>query len=281
VNKALWVGCILLVLFFGSASRLAAAYGIAVTGTMAISSILFFVVARSRWKWPIAKAGALAAGFLIIDLTFFSSNVPKILHGGWVPLAFGIVLFTFMTTWKRGREILRDILRRGSLPLDLFLQDVERRRPHRVRGTAVFMTSEPEGTPVVLLHHLKHNQVLHEQVLLLSIASAEVPEVDDSERVQVQRLPQGFFRVTARYGFMEMPDVKEILALVEDAGVRTVPLETSYYLGRERLLPSGNSPMWRWRKKLFVFMSQNALSATQYFGIPPNRVVELGTQIEL
>jgi KUP system potassium uptake protein len=281
VNKALWIGCIALVLGFQSAAKLAAAYGIAVTGTMAISSILFFVVARSRWNWPVAKAAALAAGFLVVDLTFFSSNVPKIVHGGWVPLAFAIALFTFMTTWKRGREILRDILRRGSLPLDLFLEDVERRKPHRVRGTAVFMTSEPEGTPVVLLHHLKHNQVLHEQVLLLSVSSAEVPELNDMERVSVERLSHGFFRVMARYGFMETPDVKEILALVADQGVTTVPHETSYYLGRERLLPDGNSPMWGWRKKLFIFMSRNAIGATQYFGIPPNRVVELGTQIEL
>ena len=281
VNKALGIGCIALVIGFRSASNLAAAYGIAVTGTMAISSVLFFVVARSRWHWPLAKAGALAAGFLIIDLIFFGSNVPKIIHGGWVPLAFGIVMFTLMTTWKRGREILRDILRRGSLPLDLFLEDVERRKPHRVRGTAVFMTSEPEGTPVVLLHHLKHNQVLHEQVLLLSVASAEVPELSDMERVSVERLSHGFFRVKARYGFMETPDVKEILALLADQGVTTVPHETSYYLGRERLLPDGNSPMWKWRKKLFIFMSRNAIGATQYFGIPPNRVVELGTQIEL
>ena len=281
VNKALWIGCIALVLGFQSAANLAAAYGIAVTGTMAISSILFFVVARSRWGWSLFQAGALAAGFLIIDLTLFSSNVPKIVHGGWVPLAFGIALFTFMTTWKRGREILRDILRRGSLPLDLFLEDVERRQPHRVRGTAVFMTSEPEGTPVVLLHHLKHNQVLHQQVLLLSVTSAEVPELNDMERVTVERLDHGFFRVMARYGFMETPDVKEILALVADQGVTTVPHETSYYLGRERLLPDGNSPMRSWRKKLFIFMSRNAIGATQYFGIPPNRVVELGTQIEL
>jgi len=239
------------------------------------------MAARSRWHWSLAKAGSLAIGFLVIDLTFFASNVPKIRHGGWVPLAFGIGLFTFMTTWKRGREILRDILRRGSLPLDLFLEDVERRKPHRVRGTAVFMTSEPEGTPVVLLHHLKHNQVLHEQVLLLSVSSAEVPELNDMERVTVEPLSHGFFRVMARYGFMETPDVKEILALLADQGVTTVPHETSYYLGRERLLPDGNSPMWGWRKKLFIFMSRNAIGATQYFGIPPNRVVELGTQIEL
>jgi KUP system potassium uptake protein len=281
VNKALWVGCIVLVLGFGSASRLAAAYGIAVTGTMAISSVLFFVIARNRWNWELWRALALTGAFLAIDLSLFGSNIPKIRHGGWVPLVFGLALFILMTTWKRGREILRDILRRGSLPFDLFIEDVERRRPHRVRGSAVFMTSEPDGTPVVLLHHLKHNQVLHEQVLLLSVTSVEVPEVPDLERVKVERLPHGFFRVIARYGFMETPDVKEILALLAEQGVTTVPHETSYYLGRERILPTGNSPMWSWRKKVFVFMSRNAIGATQYFGIPPNRVVELGTQIEI
>ena len=281
INKILWIGCALLVLGFQSASALAAAYGIAVTGTMAISSILYFFVARSRWQWSMGKAAALMSAFLLVDLTFFATNIPKFVHGGWVPLVLALIAFTLMTTWKRGREILRDILRRGSLPLDLFLEDVERRKPHRVRGTAVFMTSEPEGTPVVLLHHIKHNQVLHQQVLLLSVSSAEVPEVNDMERVTVERLPHGFFRVMARYGFMEAPDVKEILALVADQGVTTVPHETSYYLGRERLLPDGNSPMAGWRKKLFIFMSRNALGATQFFGIPPNRVVELGTQIEL
>jgi KUP system potassium uptake protein len=281
VNKALWVGCVVLVLGFRSSTNLASAYGIAVTGTMAISSVLFFVVARIRWNWPLGRIAALTGLFLLIDLAFLGANVPKIIHGGWVPLVFATTLFAAMTTWKRGREILRDILRRGSLPLDLFLEDVERRKPHRVRGTAVFMTSEPEGTPVVLLHHIKHNQVLHEQVLLLSVMSAEVPEVADMERVSVERLAHGFFRVTARYGFMETPDVKEILALVVEHGVTTIPHETSYYLGRERLIPIGNSPMWTWRKKLFIFMSRNAIGATQYFGIPPNRVVELGTQIEL
>jgi KUP system potassium uptake protein len=248
---------------------------------MAISSVLYYFVARSRWSWPAWKAAALTGAFLIVDLTFFGANIPKFVHGGWVPLLIAVLAFTLMTTWKRGREILRDILRRGSLPLDLFLEDVERRKPHRVRGTAVFMTSEPQGTPVVLLHHLKHNQVLHEQVLLLSVSSAEVPELNDMERVTVERLPHGFFRVNARYGFMETPDVKEILALLADQDVTTVPHETSYYLGRERLLPHGNSRMATWRKKLFIFMSRNALGATQYFGIPPNRVVELGTQIEI
>jgi KUP system potassium uptake protein len=190
-------------------------------------------------------------------------------------------MYTIMTTWKRGRTFLANILRRSSLPLDLFLRDVASRKPHRVPGTAVFMTSDPEGTPVVLLHHLKHNKVLHEQVMLMSITSQEVPEVPDEERVEVERLPEGFVRVIARYGFMEAPNVPEILEYCEESGLSHVkPHECSFFLGRERLIPVGRARMARWRKKLFGVMSRNAQGATEFFQIPPNRVVELGAQIE-
>jgi KUP system potassium uptake protein len=280
INKALALGCVLIVLGFRTSSALGAAYGIAVTGTMAITSILFYVVARGQWKWPLWKALGLTAFFLAVDLAFFGANALKIAQGGWVPLAIAVTIFTLMTTWKRGRELLRDLLRRASLPLDLFLEDVARRKPVRVAGTAVFMTSEAEGVPVVLLHHLKHNKVLHEQVVLLSIMSAEVPETVDEERIQVVPLPHGFYRVRATYGFMETPDVKDVLGGAAAHGLICKPQETSYYLGRERLIPYGDSRMVRWRKKLFVFMSRNARSATEFFGIPANRVVELGTQIE-
>ena len=280
VNKALMVGCIVMVLGFESSTALGAAYGIAVTGTMAITTLLFYQVARHRWGWSRLHAGGIGAFFLLVDLAFLSANVIKIEHGGWVPLAMAIALFTLMTTWHRGRAILREILRRGTLPLDLFLEDVERRKPVRVGGTAVFMTSDPEGAPVVLLHHLKHNKVLHDQVILLSILSAEVPEIEDGERVIVEKLHAGFYRVQATYGFMETPDVKAILARCEKAGIRARPNETTYYLGRERLIPYGKSQMATWRKKIFAFLSRNARSATEFFGIPPNRVVELGTQIE-
>jgi KUP system potassium uptake protein len=280
VNKALAVGTLLLVAGFRSSTALGAAYGVAVTGTMAITTLLFYVIARDHWRWPTWKAMAFIAFFLTIDLAFFASNLLKVPHGGWVPLAIAAVMFTLMTTWKRGRMILAKMLRRATLPFDLFLSDVERRKPYRVPGTAVFMTSDAEGAPVVLLHHLKHNKVLHEQVVLMSIVSAEVPEVPDVERVRVTPEGHGFFRVVARYGFMETPDVPEIMLLCQDLGLRTRPNETSYYLGRERLIPTGESPMAGWRKKLFVVMSRNARSATEFFGIPPNRVVELGTQIE-
>jgi KUP system potassium uptake protein len=185
-----------------------------------------------------------------------------------------------MTTWKAGRRLLADILRRGSLPLELLLEDIARKKLHRVTGTAVFMTSDPSGAPVVLLHHLKHNKVLHKEVILLSVQSAEVPDVDDADQVQVEALGQGFYRVTATFGFMETPNVPEVLARAREFGIRATKSETSYFLGRERLLPFGKSPMVGWRKKLFVFMSRNAQSATEFFGLPPNRVVELGAQIE-
>ena len=280
VNKALAIGCLLLVVGFQTSTRLAAAYGIAVTGTMAITSILFGCVAHMRWGWPVWRATLVAGAFLFIDLAFFASNVPKIVHGGWVPLASGAVLFLLMTTWNRGRALLRDILSGNAMPVETFLESISRSQPHRVAGTAVFMTSSAEGVPGVLLHHLKHNKVLHKQVVLLSVLTTEVPETPAAKRVEVEALAHGLYRVRATYGFMQTPDVKEILARCQEAGIETKPLDTSYFLGRERLIPNGPSPMMRWRKKIFVFMSRNARGATEFFGIPPNRVVELGTQIE-
>jgi KUP system potassium uptake protein len=280
INTLLMLGCITLVVAFGSASGLAAAYGIAVTGTMAITTVLFTVVARQRFGWSNAKAAAFLVVFLAIDLAFFSANIAKIRSGGWVPLAIGLAMYILMTTWKRGREALYELLQQGAMPLELFLADIERRRPHRVSGTAVFMTSSPAGAPVVLLHHIKHNKVLHEQVLLLSISGADVPYVPPATRTRVAPLGQGFYRVAATYGFMETPNVPEIMRSCASSGIHTRPLETTYYLGRERVIATGKSNLARWRKKLFAFMSRNARSATEFFGIPPNRVVELGAQIE-
>jgi KUP system potassium uptake protein len=295
VNKALAAGTLLLVLGFGTATRLGAAYGVAVSGTMAITSILFFMVVRHQWGWSKLKAGSFLAFFLTIDLAFFLANLAKVPHGGWVPLCIAGSVFTLMTTWKRGRAILRAILQRGTVPIDLFLADVERRKPVRVKGTAVFLTSDPEGAPVVLLHHLKHNKVLHEQVILMSVMTEDVPEIESLERVAVEKLEHGFYRVTARYGFMETPNVPEILQRARESGVKARPNDTTFYLGRERIIiangeqkpgarrapeDAGLPRMARWRKKLFVIMSRNARSATEFFGIPPNRVVELGAQVE-
>ena len=281
VNAALAVGCLLVVLGFGSVDALGAAYGIAVTGTMAITTLLFYVLARAQWNWSRAKAGSLAALFLIIDLGFFSSNILKIAKGGWVPIVIALVIFTLMTTWYRGRRIVTKRLLRGSLPMDLLLDDVARNQPPRVPGTAVFMTSDTEGAPLVLLHHLKHNKVLHKHVILLSVIFANVPEIPDSERISATLLREGFARIKARYGFMQSADVPEILARCAESGIVAEPLQTTYYLGRERLLAKGDSPMAAWRKKLFIFMSRNSRSATEFFNIPSNRVVELGALIEL
>ncbi|MDB4883186.1 MAG: Low affinity potassium transport system protein kup, partial [Gemmatimonadetes bacterium] len=271
----------LIVAGFKSSSALGAAYGIAVTGTMSITTLLFAVVARTRWNWPLWRVVALATFFFVFDFAFLGANALKILSGGWVPLAIAVGVLTLMTTWKRGRELLYGVMRSASLPIELLLGELARRPIPRVSGTAVFLTSDAEGAPVVLMHHLKHNKSLHEQVVLLSVTPSDVPYVDVSERVQVKPLGQGFYRVFVRTGFMETPNVPEILAQCAEKGLRTRPMETSYYLGREQLLPIGPAKMARWRKKLFILMSRNAQSAAHFFGLPSNRVVELGAQIEL
>ena len=286
VNNALMVGCLVMVLGFGSSEALSAAYGIAVTGTFVITTTLFTVITVARWNWPLWKGLLFFAFFFVIDAGLFGASLLKVMHGGWVPLAVAGVLFTMMTTWKRGRDILRERLADISLPMDTFLDDIGQRARTRVPGTAVFMTPESQGVPVVLLHHLKHNKVLHETVIVLSIQTADVPEVPRAERVKIEALGQGFFRVIAHYGFMESADVKEVLQKCRDFGIAARPLDTSYFLGREQLIPRRGP--WKKhglsmniaRKKLFTFMSRNARSATEYFQLPPNRVVELGTQIE-
>ena len=280
VNWLLMVGCLAVVVYFGSVSKLGAAYGIAVTGTMAITTILFHEIARSRWNWSPLKAGALSGAFLLIDLAFLGANLIKIEHGGWVPLALGFIIYTLMTTWKRGRVLLRNILVTRSLPIADFVQSLEHGGPVRVKGTAIFMTSEWEGTPVVLLHHLKHNKVLHEKVILLSVVSRQVPEVPSAERITMEPLAHGLYRVKAAYGFMETPNVEDIRARLGEAGIKTKRMDTTYYLGREQIIATDSRGMSRWRKQIFAIMARNSRSATQYFGIPPNRVVELGTQIE-
>lgn len=283
VNTALMIGCLFVVVGFRSTGALGAAYGIAVTGTMSITTILFYMLARSRWNWSLLHALSFAVFFLIIDLGFFGSNALKILHGGWVPIIIGLAIFTLMTTWYQGRRIVLKLLTRASLPIDMFLKSVAEHNPPRVPGTAVFMTSDPDGAPLVLLHHLKHNKVLHEQVVLLSVLNATVPEIPESERIQILPLKENFWRVKARYGFMETPNVPNILARSKDAGIRSEKMSTTYYLGRERLIPNPHSRarLASWRKKLFIFMSRNSRSATEFFGIPSNRVVELGAQLEL
>ncbi len=281
VNNALMVACVALVLGFKSSSGLAAAYGIAVTGTMAITSILFYAVVRVHRRMHPATATALLVLFLTIDLAFFFANITKIHDGGWFPIAVAIVMFTFMTTWNRGREALGGFMRESTLPLDVFLADLHANPIHRIPGTGVFMTSNLKGIPPVLLHHVKHNRVLHEHVVLLAVTTVNVPEVPASERASITKLSEGFFQVRAQYGFMESPNVPDVLQRCGRGSFPTGPLEISYYLGRETLLTSGPSKLAPWRKRLFAVMSRNAQSATAFFNIPPNRVVELGTQVQL
>ena len=284
VNRGLMIMCILVVLGFGSVNALGAAYGIALAITMTITTILFYELARSQWNWSLRKAGAFVAFFIVIDLAFMGANLLKLVRGGWVPIAVALAVFALMTTWYKGRKHVQKMLKRSSLPIDLFLDSVAENKPVRVKGTAVFMTSDAEGAPLVLLHHLKHNKMLHEQVVLLSVLPTTVPEIPDSERVQVTALRENFWRVKARYGFMETPNVPEVLAKCAAEGLIARPLETTYYLGRERLIPlptrESKVRMAGWRKKFFVFMSANSRTATEFFQIPPNRVVELGAQLE-
>jgi KUP system potassium uptake protein len=281
VNRILGVACVLLVLGFQSTTNLASAYGIAVTGTMTITTLLFCRVARDIWGWSRWRVFAVGALFLVVDLSFLGANLVKIESGGWFPLLVAIAVYTLMTTWKRGRAALSQILRDNSLPIDLFLQDIARRKPARVPGIAVFMTSDPSGAPVVLLHHLKHNKVLHEVVILLSIEGEEIPKVRPEDRVELEDLGEGFFQVVGHFGFTETPDVPALLEALGAKGLRVRPREASFYLGRETLIPDGTSPMSRWRKKLFIVMARNAQTATAFFNLPPNRVLELGAQIQL
>ncbi|MFT3841277.1 MAG: potassium transporter Kup [Myxococcaceae bacterium] len=281
VNQALAVACVLLVLAFKESGALAAAYGIAVTGTMGITSVVYFYVITHRWKWPVPRALALVALFMTFDIAFFGANLLKFKDGGWFPIAVAAGIFVLMTTWKRGRMILAERFKQTVIPVDNLLSDLEVNPPHRVRGTAVFMAANTEGTPPVLLHHLKHNQVLHRQVVLMSIVSADQPVVPKAERLEVKSLGNGFFRLLVRSGFMETPNVPELLLQARSLGLVCEPSTTSFYLGRETLLTGGTSGMPKWRKAIFSFVSRNALSATNYFGLPPNRVVELGMQVDL
>jgi len=282
VNMALMVACLALVFGFKSSSALAAAYGIAVTGTMAITSILFFAVVRTQRRMKPVFAIALLVLFLTVDLAFFAGNVTKIEDGGWFPVAIAGAMFALMTTWKRGREALRRFMQDSTLPLDVFLADLHVRPLHRIPGTGVFMTPNPNGVPPVLLHHVKHNRVLHEHVVLLAVTTLTVPEVPAAERAKVTKLGEGFYQLRAQYGFMESPDVPDLLRrCARGEGFPVGEHDVTYYLGRETLLTTGPSNLAGWRKRLFAVMSRNAQSATAFFNIPPNRVVELGTQVQL
>jgi len=281
VNGLLAFACMTLVLVAGNSSNLASAYGLAVTGTMSITSVLFYAVARRCWCWPVWRAGALAGLFLAIDLAFFSANLAKILHGGWFPMLAAGSVFAVMSTWKLGASWRARELAKMRIRFDDLFANLKIDPPARVKGTAVFMTQDAEGTPPALLHQLKHNQVLHEQVVILTIVTADSPSVPPGERVQITQLGRGFWRVVARWGFMESPSVPEVMRRAAAQGLETFRGRTSYFLGRETFVSTGRSELPRWRRALFLFLARNARSPTEFFAIPPNEVVELGGQMEV
>ncbi len=281
LNWTLMFACIALVLGFRSSSNLAAAYGVAVTTDMVIVTVLLSVVARQRWKWKIPVIVLFAAFFLTVDLSFFGANIVKIAHGGWFPLLVAGAIFTIMTTWRRGRRILTERIAEEAMADQAFCNSIFRHPPPRVSGTAVFMDRTVDGIPLTLLHNLKHNKVLHEKVVLLTIATEEVPYVPDEEQVNTKDLGNGIYRVVARHGFMEYVDVPEMVTSIELPGVTFDPDSTTFFLGRETLLATDRPGMAIWREKLFAWMTRNAQGAALFFRLPPNRVVELGAQIEL
>jgi KUP system potassium uptake protein len=283
VNWGLMLAVAVLVLGFRSSSNMAAAYGLAVTGDMVITSLLAMVVAAKGWGWGWGRAGALFACFLAVELVFFAANVEKIPYGGWFPLVVGVVVFTLMTTWKRGRDLLFARMKADAFGLQAFIDSLKVAPPPTVPGTAVFMTSNPNGVPQALLHNLMHNKVLHERVVLLTVQVHDVPYVPELDRVEARHIDGQFWQVIVRYGFKDEPDIPAALAQCGAAGLSFDMMETSFFLGRETLIArlQVKPEMAYWREKLFVAMFRNAGSATAFFKIPSNRVVELGTQVEL
>lgn len=281
VNWMLLGAVVALVLGFHSSSALASAYGIAVTLTMMIDTVLAFFVVRTLWNWGLGTSLAFLLAFFAVDFAFFSANTVKIFDGGWFPLALGLAIHTLLMTWKRGRAALTERMRVDTMPLDLFIQSMFHDPPIRVPGTGVFMTTAPDGVPRALLHNLLHNKVLHARVVLVNVITDDVPYVPVSERVRVEELDFGFFRVFVRYGFKDDPDIPAALALCESQGLPFELMESSFFLGRETLIPKAGSSLGLWRERLFILMFRNAHSAADFFCIPANRVVEFGTQIEL
>ncbi len=281
INWTLLIAVTVLVLTFRSSSALASAYGIAVTLTMMIDTLLAYIVVRSLWGWRSWQGWLFLAGFLLVDLAFVSACAVKIIDGGWFPLALGLGVFFLLSTWRRGRALLSERIRTDTIPLDLFIRSLFHSPPQRVEGTGVFMTTNLEGVPRALLHNLLHNKVLHERVCLLRVETKDIPFVPDSERIHVEPLDFGFYRVCVSYGFKDDPDVPAALKLAAAQGLRFEMMETSFFLGREKLIPRFRREMHPWRERLFIFLFRNSGSAADFFKIPANRVVEFGTQVEL
>lgn len=281
MNWALLAGVVWLVTMFRSSSALASAYGIAVTATMAITTTLAFVVARRLWRWRRWTAITFLLVFLTIDLLFFFACLAKFLEGGWFPVAVAIGIFTIMTTWQTGRRILAAFLKTQSMPIEAFLHMINERPPIRVPGTAIYMSGDPWGVPIPLLHNLKHNKALHSRLVILTVTTREVSYYDKAERVRVETISKDFYRITAVYGFMETPRIREILEACREHGLEFEPEQTTFVLGRETILPSEKPGMALWRERLFAVMSRNAQRPTAYFDIPVNQVIEVGIQVEI
>jgi KUP system potassium uptake protein len=281
VNWALMSATLVIVIGFGSSSALAAAYGIAVTLTMVITVLLLYVVMTERWRWPVAAAAPLMALFLVIDVAFFGANALKVLQGGWVTLAVALLLFILMTTWKTGRGLLAERLTARAMPLEAFVDMINTVRPARVTGTAVFMTAQPLGTPPALAHNVRYNKVLHNHVVVLTVSTAQQPHVPPAERVAIENIGHELFNVRVQYGFMEDPDVPAALMEAREQGLPLDFDDLTYFLGRETILVTHRKGMATWREQLFVLMARNAVRPNAFFRLPPERVVELGVQVEM
>jgi KUP system potassium uptake protein len=281
INWALMLAAIGLVLAFQKSTNLAAAYGVAVTATMAVTTMLFASFAHERWGWSYARVSLLAAPLLVIDLAFFSANIVKVWDGGWFPLAVGLFIFILMSTWRLGRKILSERLTEQSISIESFLKELENERIPRVPGTAIFMSRAAEGVPTTLLHNIKHNKIVHRRVVLLTVETEDRSHLGEEERFEWTEIGFGVFRLTLHFGFMEDPDIPTVLERIGTGQMRFNPMATSYFLGRETLIPTKRPGMAIWREHLFAWMTRNSSSASVFFSLPPNQVIELGAQVEL
>ncbi len=281
MNQMLMVACILLVFFFKTSSNLAAAYGIAVTTTMGITTILFYLVARQKWRWSRAKAGFICGFFLVIDLAFWGANLVKVLDGGWVPLAVGIFIFVMMTTWKKGRKLLAERIRSDVIPLSTFLAKLETTKPYRNPGIAIYMASGLKDTPYALVQNFEHYKSVHEHLVFLSVITEEIPRVPQARRTAVNSIGHGCYTVFIHYGYMERPNIPKELDQVQIGEILLNPNQATYFIGKERLFATDTPGMAIWREKLFAFQNANAQDATTFFQLPRKRVMEIGVQVEL
>ncbi|PIC02169.1 potassium transporter Kup [Caulobacter sp. X] len=279
LNTMLLVGVMAIMLTFQTSSALAHAYGLAVTGTMVVTTCMAFIVMRRLWNWSLPASLCFLIPFMALDLTFLSANALRFFTGGWLPVLIGAALFTIMATWVRGSQILSDKTRRDSLPVADLMDILRARAPHRAPGTAIFLTSDPDMTPVALMHNLKHNKVLHERNVILTVRTAETPRVNEEDRVKIEKVNDDFKKVIVNYGFMESPNIPKALAVCRKQGLKFDIMATSFFLGRRSIVPSANSGMPLWQDRLFIYLMKNAANPTDFFKIPPGRVVELGAQV--